>query len=123
MLNAKPILIVDDDSEILRVLEIFLKKLGCQSDTSLTAEGALVKARSNEYEAILLDIMLPDGDGVDVLKQIHKVSPEIPVIMITGVKDIQIATECMRSGAVDYITKPFDMEYLKTTVLSNICKF
>ena len=123
MLNAKPILIVDDDSEILRVLEIFLKKLGCKSDTSLTAESALVKARSNEYEAILLDIMLPDGDGVDVLKQIHKVSPEIPVIMITGVKDIQIATECMRSGAVDYITKPFDMEYLKTTVLSNICKF
>lgn len=123
MLNAKPILIVDDDSEILRVLEIFLKKIGCKSDTSLTAESALVKARSNEYEAILLDIMLPDGDGVDVLKQIHKVSPEIPVIMITGVKDIQIATECMRSGAVDYITKPFDMEYLKTTVLSNICKF
>jgi DNA-binding NtrC family response regulator len=123
MLNAKPILIVDDDSEILRVLEIFLKKLGCESDTSLTAESALVKARTNEYEAILLDIMLPDGDGVDVLKQIHKVSPEIPVIMITGVKDIQIATECMRSGAVDYITKPFDMEYLRTTVLSNICQF
>ena len=123
MSNAKPILIVDDDPEIIRVLEIFLEKIGCESDTALTAEDALAKARSGQYEAILLDIMLPDGDGVDVLKQLHKVSPEIPVIMITGVKDIQIATECMRSGAVDYITKPFDMEYLKTTVLSNICKF
>jgi len=119
----RPILIVDDDPEIIRILKIFLEKIGCKSDSVMSAEDALARARSEDFEAILLDILLPDGDGVDVLKQLHRISPEIPVIMITGVKDIEIAGECMRSGAADYITKPFDMEYLKTTVLSNICKF
>lgn len=123
MSDMKPILVVDDDPGIIRILDVFIKKIGCKVDTAMTAEGALVKARKGNYEAILLDILLPDGDGVSVLKQLHKVSPEIPVIMITGVKDIDVASECMRNGAVDYISKPFDMEYLKTTVLSNICKF
>ncbi len=122
-MNSNHILVVDDDPEIIRMMTVFMKKLGCSIDAALSAEDALVKSRTGVYDAILLDIMLPDGDGVDVLKQIHKISPGVPIIMITGVKDIEIASECMRNGATDYITKPFDMDYFRTTLLANICKF
>ena len=117
------ILIIDDDPQILKLLSEFIEKIGYSAETAATAEEGLAKYRGKFYEIVLLDIMLPDGDGVSILKQIQKISPGISVIMITGVRDIEIATECMRSGAIDYITKPFDMEYLRTTILSYIYKY
>ena len=117
-MKSDPVLIIEDDPEFLKLLTIFVRENGCSVVSGSSAESGLAKVRIHGLNVVLLDIMLPDGDGVDVLKKIHKIYPRVPVIMITGVKDIEIATECMRNGAVDYITKPVDFEYLRTTLLA-----
>ncbi|MDD5437396.1 MAG: response regulator, partial [Candidatus Omnitrophica bacterium] len=61
---------------------------------------------------VLLDIIMPDIDGIQVLKTIKEIDASIPVIMITAVKDIESGRECLKLGAYDYITKPFSLDYL-----------
>ncbi len=117
---GKNILIIDDDKQILELLGMFLKNNGHDVISASTAEKGLALARKEEFDLILLDIMLHDGDGVTVLKNLMKIAPNVPVIMITGGSDITIAEECLKSGAVDYITKPFDFEYLRTTIMANM---
>ena len=114
------ILIIDDDSQILELLGMFLKNNGNDIATAASAEKGLALVRKQEFGLILLDIMLPDGDGLTVLKNLSKIAPNVPVIMITGGNDIKVAEECLQSGAVDYITKPFDFEYLRTTIMANM---
>lgn len=122
-MENKKILIIDDDKQILELLKMFVEANNCSAVTETSAEKGLAMIRKNNFEMVLLDIMLPDGNGLDVLKNIQKISPGLPVIMITGGNDIEIAEECMQVGAVDYITKPFDFEYLRTTMLVNSLGF
>ena len=117
---GKTILIIDDDPEILELLTAFLKQNESDVVSEPNAEKGLAQARKQEFDIILLDIMLPDGDGVDVLKNMHRIAPKTPIIMITGGSDLDLAKECLKLGAVDYITKPFDFEYLHTTVIANM---
>jgi len=116
----KSILIIDDDSQILELLGMFLKNIGHDVFSASTAEKGLALARKKELDLILLDIMLPDGDGLSILSNLMKITPNVPVIMITGGSDIEVAEKCLQNGAVDYITKPFDFEYLRTTIMANM---
>jgi len=116
-LEIKKILIVDDDQQILALLKDFVEMNDCVADTESSAEKALALIHKNQYNLVLLDIKLPDGNGLDILKHILKLSPELPVIIITGGNDIEIAEECLKVGAADYITKPFDLQYLRTSIL------
>lgn len=116
----KNILIIDDDPNILELMERFLQNNGHLVSKSSSAEKGLALARKQEFDLILLDIMLPDGDGYTVLENLNKIAPNVPVIMITGGNDITVAEKCLQSGAVDYITKPFDFEYLRTTIMANM---
>lgn len=115
-MKIDPVLIVEDNLELLKVLKLFLEQNGCMVETGSTAEEGMKKIRALDLNVILLDINLPDENGIDVLKQIKEISPHVPVIMITGMKDIEIATECMKLGAVDYITKPIDYQKLNNVV-------
>jgi DNA-binding response OmpR family regulator len=116
----KTVLIIDDDEQILELLKMFIENNQCLAETAASAEKGLALARKKEYALILLDIMLPDGDGLTVLRNIKKSVSSIPVIMITGGNDITVAEQCLEEGAVDYITKPFDFEYLRTTIIANM---
>lgn len=116
----KNILVIDDDSQILELLEMFLKNNGHEVFTASNAEKGLALARKNEFSLILLDIILPDGDGLSILSNLKKIVPNVPVIMITGGSDIEVAEKCLQNGAVDYIKKPFDFEYLHTTIIANM---
>jgi DNA-binding NtrC family response regulator len=118
--KKKQILVIDDDGQIQELLQMFLQNNGCEVATASTGEKGLAKARKCNFDLVLLDIILPDFDGVSVLKNLKKISPSASVLMITGGNDIDIAESCLREGAVDYITKPFDFEYLRTTVLANL---
>ena len=117
---AKKILIIDDDTQILELLKMFLENNDHKVATATTAEKGLALARKQEFDLVLLDIMLPDEDGVTTLINLQKISTNLPVIMITGGNDLAVAEECLSVGAVDYITKPFNFEYLRTSIIANM---
>jgi len=107
----KSVLIVDDEvgtRESLRMIlkndyEVFLAK---------NAEEALIQFKEHSPDVILLDIILPDLDGLKVLEKVKQKEPEAIVIMITATRTVKTAVEAMKLGAYDYITKPFDMDEL-----------
>ena len=115
------ILIVDDDLTVRDFLELFFKKKGYQDiQKAQTAKEGLELLEKNHIKLVLLDIRLPDMDGIEVLKKIKERKPGVGVIMITGFPEEAIAKEAMHKGAYDYIIKPFDLAYLELSVLTKI---
>ena len=76
--------------------------------------------REQVIELVLLDIMMPDIQGFDLLKQRREIKPDLKAIMITAFDDEDIAREAMERGAVDYVKKPLDLNYLRTQVKFNL---
>ncbi len=121
MKPTKPkLLIIDDSQEVLMSLKSFFLKNDCEVCTALGGEEGLALANLHKFKAILIDIYMPIMQGDEVLKKMKKIHPSTPIIMITGYDDEEIAKKCMEMGAYDYIHKPFDLEYLETSVLSTI---
>jgi len=114
------VLVVDDEEQIVGILDDFFSEKGYDTDVAYTLEGAQEKLVDFKPDVILLDINLPDGDGVEFLHDIMPEHEDTKVIMITGLEDKEIALKALEYGAVDYITKPLDLEYIETSILSNI---
>ena len=111
------ILVVDDDPDICQLVQDFLAGLkGHEVFMANSGEQALDLARQHRPQLALLDIMMPGMHGVDVLRELKKVLPEIKAIMITAVDDKDIAQEAMSEGALDYLIKPLDLNYLDAQV-------
>jgi len=110
---SKPILIVDDEKNIRLTLSQSLEALGVEIDTAVDGEGALAKLKERDFGLILLDIRMPGMDGMEVLRQVRKIRPDIRVIMITAYGTIESAVEAMKLGAVDFLQKPFDPEEIR----------
>ena|SRR3989344_3343104 len=113
-------LIVDDDAEAADLLGIFLRKNGHQTTIKYTAKEGLKAISENRPDAVFLDIMLPDQNGIDVLKAIKSSDPEMPVIMVTGFKDAENVVNAFREGSLDCLLKPFNYDYLKNDILPKI---
>ncbi|MDD5765996.1 MAG: response regulator [Candidatus Marinimicrobia bacterium] len=116
----RKILIVDDEYDIVELLEDLLLQKGYVVEKAYNRKQAEAAIETFQPELMLLDIKLPDGDGIDFLKQIKKDTPKIDVIMVTGLSDRDIALEALKNGAVDYICKPIDLLYLTNSVLANV---
>ncbi len=112
------ILIVDDEPGVRESLKFSLKDM-YTLDFASTGKEAVEKVEKNTPDLVILDIILPDKDGIDVLKEIRSIDRNVPVIMLTAVSRVRIAVEAMKAGAVDYLTKPFDIEEL-IIVIKNI---
>jgi two-component system response regulator AtoC len=111
---VKPfILIVDDEKLLLHSLKTALSRGGYQALTAASGEEALESFRENNPDIILLDVKLPDMDGMQVLKKIKAVDGNVPVIIMTAFSGIKGAVEAIKLGAYDYIAKPFDIDELK----------
>lgn len=110
------ILIVDDDEVMRETLSDVLRKKGYEIFSVGSGNGALSMIRKNLIDLILLDMKLPDVDGLEVLKRIKEFDTEILVIMMTAYSDVQTAVSAMKSGAYDYINKPFELEELKLLI-------
>lgn len=108
----RKILIVDDEVSVRDSLRMIFKK-DYQVIMAGSAEEAIIKVKSEEPDLIFLDIIMPEKDGMQALKEIRGMHPQIPVIMLTATKTLKTAVEAMKLGAYDYITKPFDVEELK----------
>ena len=114
------ILIVDDEQEVAELLEEFLSQLGYDTDKAFSKTQAEIELKKYQPGIVLLDIRLPDGDGISFLKEIKASQPEMEVIMITGLADREIAMEALREGAADFICKPIDLDYLANSVLAKV---
>ena len=112
----KPILIVDDEKNIRLTLSQALETLGAEIDTAANGEEALTKLKGREFGLILLDIRMPGMDGMEVLRRVREIRPDIRVIMITAYGTIESAVEAMKLGAVDFLQKPFDPEEIRELV-------
>jgi len=110
------ILIVDDDGVMQETLSDVLRKRGYETFSVGSGNGAFSIIKKNVIDLILLDMRLPDIDGLEVLKKIKESDTEILVIMMTAFSDVQTAVSAMKSGAYDYINKPFELEELKLLI-------
>jgi len=110
------ILVVDDEKEIRTLLSRFFIKKKYEVRTVETAEEAIRILGSESMDAVLLDIHLPGMSGLDALGKIRSSWPELPVVMISGQGDEEVAKETLRAGAFDYVVKPLDFDYLERTI-------
>ena len=110
----KKILVVDDEPAVCHALKKFLTKKGYEVDTVLSGKEAIKKVKKKRPHIVLLDIRMPKMDGIETLKKIREIDEKIGIIMITAVREVEIGKTCMELGAYAYITKPFDLVYLKT---------
>lgn len=104
------VLTVDDEPGMLLVLSRILEVNGYTVHTAENAEMGLEIVRKVHPDVVLLDIRLPDMDGPDLLKEIKKIYPEIPIVMCSGFGDVETAVQLVKQGASDYISKPFKNE-------------
>jgi two-component system, OmpR family, KDP operon response regulator KdpE len=110
-MNGQRVLVVDDEPQILRALGTTLRGAGYEVDTAATVETALAAAVARPPEAVILDLVLPDGTGTDVCRELRTWS-DAPVIVLSAVGDEQQKIEALDAGADDYVTKPFSVEEL-----------
>ena len=106
----KPILIVDDEVEMRIAMSETLKHCGYPVETSHNAIDALNKVKKNEYSMVITDMTMPKRSGLELLKDIKKLEPDKPVLMVTAYGTIETAVEAMKHGAFDYILKPFKFD-------------
>lgn len=104
------LLIVDDDKDIRELLVFDIKSSGYMVDWAQDGEEGLKKAVQNNYDLILLDVMMPKMNGYDVCKNIRLVKPKVPILMLTAKGTISDKTEGFDVGADDYLVKPFDIQ-------------
>jgi len=109
------ILVVDDEKLIVKGIKFSLEQDGMQVDTAYDGEEALELAKANDYDCIILDVMLPKIDGTSVCQQIREFSP-VPVVMVTAKDDDMDKIMGLEYGADDYITKPFNILELKARI-------
>jgi len=114
------ILVIDDEERMCWALERALSHEGYQVITATRGLQGIDLAQKAEPAMVILDLKMPDIDGIEVLKAIKKINPSIPVIMITAHGTIDTAIEAMKIGATDYITKPFKLEQIKVQVKQSL---
>lgn len=106
------ILIIDDEAALRQTLTRILRQAGCEVTAAADGPEGLQRLAASGYDLAYLDIHLPGLDGLQVLKEVHRLYPALPVILFTGHASLQSALEAMRLGATDYLIKPVDPETL-----------
>jgi len=116
MANPDKILVVDDDPEICKLLIMSLSPLGYEVTSANDGFQALEKIEAERFNVVILDILLPHLNGIEVLKRIREQGLEMEVIVLTAYASLKTAIEAVRLGAYDYITKPCKGEVIRSTV-------
>jgi len=116
MTRHERILVIDDEEVVREVFQRLLKSEGYQADFCTSGEEGLRLAREKEYDAVILDVMMNGLGGLATLQELRKSDNDIAVLMITAYASMENAIECMKQGAFDYITKPFDIGLLMMRV-------
>src|SRR5687768_3908988 len=102
------ILVIEDDPEALELIRWALVEGGHAVDAAMTGDEGLLCARINPYDAIVLDLMLPDVSGIEIVARLRREQRAVPVLMLTGTAAVTMKVKGLDAGADDYLTKPFD---------------
>jgi FixJ family two-component response regulator len=117
MPNATPIVfIVDDDLSVRESLELLIRSAGWRPETFASAQEFLARPRVDAPSCLVLDVSLPDLNGLDLQKRIAGDRTDMPIIFITGYGDIPMTVQAMKAGAVEFLTKPFGDEALLNAI-------
>ena len=111
-LSRIKLLLVDDEDRFRSTLSKRLAEKGVVAETAANGVEALKVVKSKPVDVIVLDIKMPEMDGIETLRHIKKMNPDIEIILLTGHANIESAVEGMRLGAYDYLMKPCDLEQL-----------
>jgi two-component system, OmpR family, response regulator len=114
------ILIIEDEAGIARFLERAMRSEGFASETASTGDDGQRTALNGDFDLVLLDVMLPGRSGLDVLTEIRRRRPELPVIIVTALGQKEDVVEGLDRGADDYVTKPFDLDELLARVRAQL---
>jgi two-component system response regulator AtoC len=109
-------LVVDDERKMRRVLQILLERMGVESVPAESAEEALERFRAEKFDLVLTDLRMPGMSGVELLAALRELEPDLPVIVLTAYGTVQTAVDAMKSGAFDYILKPFDLDAVEPVI-------
>lgn len=114
------VLIVDDEGSIRRELSITLSGFGLNAVMTQRGKEALSLVRSNHFDAVLLDLNLPDMNGIDTCKEMRRLSPHLPILILTARDGEADKVEALDAGADDYVTKPFNLRELVARIRGRI---
>ncbi len=123
MVENTRILIVDDDENIRKVLKAILEEEGYTVDEAENANKAIEKTKRKVYNLALIDIRLPDMEGIELLTKMKDTLPRMRKIIITGYPTLQNAIEAVNRGADAYILKPFDMDKVLAAIKEQLKKY
>ena len=116
MAEKSRVLVVDDEEALRYLLSTELAAEGYEVDTAGDGDEAIEIIKKKDYDVVLLDIKMPRVDGFEVLKFIKQNKPEIKVIMLTAYADVKNAIEALKLGASDFVSKPYDLEDILTSI-------
>lgn len=120
MENKPKILIVDDEEIVIKGTTKILQRENYELDSAFSGEEALAKMKTNSYDLVITDLMMPGINGIEVLKRIKADYPDVLVVMFTGYATVESAREALKLGAFDYIPKPFTPDELREVVKNAI---
>jgi len=115
-MQKKTILVVDDEAQVRTMLSSMLNRTGHSIDIASDGIEALNKFGENDYGLVISDVLMPEMSGIELLSEVKKMTPNVPVIMVTGQGTIHNAVEAMQMGAFDYILKPFSSKTIEMAV-------
>lgn len=110
--NNNKLLLVDDDPYVLESISCLLKEFGFQVVACQKPFDALERVKQMHFDVVLTDIKMPSITGIDLLQHIHAFNPQLPVILLTAFAELEVAVDAIKRGAFDFITKPYNPEYL-----------
>jgi len=110
------ILVIDDEKRMCDSIKVLLSNIGYEVDTAENGRSGIDKLKGQSFGLVITDLMMPEMDGFAVMKYIKENCPNTLVIVITGYASVESAVRAIRSGAYDYILKPFDFEIIKISV-------
>ena len=116
------ILIVDDERSIRKTLSEILSYEGYKIDEAVDGEDGLKKFTSSSYDIVICDVKMPKMDGIEFLEKAKAFNPDVPIIIISGHGNIELAVEAVKKGAFDYISKPPDLNRMLITLRNALDK-
>ena len=120
--SAGSVLIIDDEAAIRESLETLLEMEGYDVQSAATADEGLTRIGNRPYDLVLLDLALPDRNGIDLLAELHVHDPQLAVIMITAYGTVENAVKAMQAGATNFVQKPWDNEKLLADIRTAVAR-